>query len=355
MNTRTTAIVAILAVAAIAIAGVGYAAYWGQTDIVDNTVDSRYITVATDYPTITEKVDYNTKYSSTDKYIIEPNNYVTKTADTNGFEIGVSGHNLIPLTYSEDESTKARTLDSIAFTLQAPETFAASSYDFQVKIDNVEIGSKAILYFGYSATEDALPTASNLFRFYETEVDGTYVAVINAPAISTAAVGDDAVGFADTYYGYLFVEIDGTATSEVRSSITYNQMKIDDVNTAKVRLGNAGAETPVHSKIEFKAMVEPVGANKIIQQTISPALAKGTQSVITLGNDTASLDGFAVSVASATIAEIEAINVVQATANAGATVTFTSVNEAGDYYVLLKFTNANTGDSFYRVYEATFA
>ena len=43
MNTRTLALVAIIAVAAVAIVGAGYALYWGQTTVDDNVVDSNYI------------------------------------------------------------------------------------------------------------------------------------------------------------------------------------------------------------------------------------------------------------------------------------------------------------------------
>ncbi|MBQ7978312.1 MAG: hypothetical protein IJ248_00950 [Candidatus Methanomethylophilaceae archaeon] len=352
MNTRTLALVAIIAVAAVAIVGAGYALYWGQTTVDDNVVDSNYISVAltessgADYTAIDLDVDYNTVYTygTSAEYKISPNGYLTKTAKNYGFETIVENYNLVPL--KNKASGDYTVLDNYEFTLKAPETMAADSYDFNVTLTGVTLGSAATLYFAYTETADALAAGTTLYPFYPTGTEKEYVATPVGPAITT---GSAATGYTNTYYGYLFVGIAGKGGSETVGDATTHYVTVADVNSAKAKI-TAGDLT-------FKATVERVTVTEDdeqvektkIQQTSS--ITKNAASTITIGTKTAELDGCIVSVASYDITTT-APTVTDSTASAGTIVSFTAVNESGTYYILLKFTSGN--DVFYRAVTAAF-
>ena len=253
MNTRSIALIAVLAVAAVAIVGAGYA-YWGQTQVDDNTVDSDYIAVVLteasggDYTPITQTIEYNTTYAyntttSKDEYMIAPQGY------TAGFDTTIAGKNLVPIKFTtsgtgEDEKKVA---DSYEMMLKSSKSMNEGSYTLTLTLTDVTLGAAGTLY---CTIADSITAETKLVAF--TASGTTYTATIEngdvkAPAITTA----DVPGYkSSTVKVWLFLDISGTA-SAVEG---VNNVTIDNVNKAQCIIGSTTENDGI---LTFKATVTP--------------------------------------------------------------------------------------------------
>ena len=348
MNTRSIAMIAVLAVAAVAIIGAGYAYYWGQTTVEDNKVDVEYIAVETDMTKIDDgagdayKLDFNTTYY--------------QSADAEGKTYGIEAADGAPaFTYNSTAGVFLSPIQSAQkFLLKAPQAFAANSYDFQVTVTGVSLGSNASIWLGVAGVvrdATAPAAAEDFFKFYPASANAngtnTYVAHPTAQAL-TALDTDLSLGYQsdEDYYAWIFVGEDTTDS-------THAKILLADVNTAKCNINGA---------ISFKATVEKDAAGTASKITETAFITKGGSNSITY-TTSADMHGLSIAVV-AYDAGIKTgdFTVTQATEEGAAKVAFTGSTVAGAHYLTVAFF-VDTGGAgldgetivFYRTYTATYA
>lgn len=343
METKTTAIVAIIAVAALAFAGVGYAAYWGQTTVEDNAVTVEYIATQSEMEALDIDITFNTNYTAGGPFTITPQSASFVT---------ISEKNVTPVTFDKESGNLAvGCAYGDAIELKSPYTMTAGAYDFQVIISDITIGSNATLYFATAATQ--APTVANaftLYQFYPTEAESTYVAQIAGPAISTAdgaAYTNFAVPATEDYFGFIFL---GEADSS-----NVEGVQVADVNTAAFSINNGD--------IIIKAIVEKNEAEDAFKITETPSISKSAASSVTYLTS-ADMNGLKIAVAASDEnLKTGEFTVTQAGAEVNASIAFTGSAVTGDHYLVVAFyddLNSNGGmdageQVFYRIYTATYA
>ncbi len=333
MNTRSIAMIAILAVAAVAIVGAGYAYYWGQTEVPNNQVDVEYLAVQTDMASLNIDVDFNTTYVSATNSTVdfdedEANDaYFTITPTGSTFST-IGGKSVTPIT--KNQSTGAAV--GVPFTVSAPLETDVNSYFLQVTVDNVTIGTNATLYMAVTATGVAPATGDTLYQFYKVdETSKTYVA--NLPAAALVETSEGSGLYSVTKDAYIYLGESDASTGEG----SLDGIQVLDVSTAKCSIDTG--------KIVFQAMKTAVtGA--------TPTIVAGGASKIEVAPE--AMDGFTLSVVYyddclTAAAPTVSVNVVNFTAKAAGAAVVTGV-------MVLQFdSNGITegGDIFYLIVQCT--
>ncbi|MBE6524308.1 MAG: hypothetical protein E7Z65_05520 [Thermoplasmata archaeon] len=331
MNTRSIAMIAILAVAAVAIVGAGFAAYWGQTTVEDNAVNVQYLSVETDMASIQKDLEFNTTYHVADSDAPVP--YKNKAY----FEISPSGSNFTYNTTTEKMMTVLSA--ATAYDIKAP-TDLTGKFDFQVTIENVSIGSNASLWLGLGATNSAVTSYIQFFPVTNNDSGtNTYVAIIPAPALDKVDATDLSKGYHikanENCYATVYLGEDTMETAATPTKTT-----LEHVNDAKC---NVSGDIVFQGIVTHIAKTETITSGTITYVANGDKDASGTEYVIT---DLIKDGAFELSIAYK--------NGANATANtASHSITGVAKTGTANGKVIVAF-SANGGDDvFYRAYDVT--